>query len=387
MEKTVAIFRKSLLPTSNTFILDQAKSLHSWSPILLGFKQLNNGLSLDSIPFHIIGRVEKNSLYRRLTKYRLRNQRPIPELVKALKVMNPALVHAHFGTYAVDIWPSVRKAGLPLVVTLHGYDITPSPAWWKQGKGGASRQQYPQQLRELAENDQVHFIAVSHFIKQCAVSYGVPDRKITVAYTGIDTEKFNRITPAPAKRANIVLFVGRMVEIKQPELLINAFALAKKQVPDARLIMVGDGPLLPDLKEIVASRNYKDIDLLGKKDSHEIIELLQQARTLCLPSRTEGLGQVLLEAQACGVPVISSSAGGMPEALSDGVTGYLFEPGNQEALSHAIIGLLTSPDSAFTSDACRNFVVNKFDIRKTTQEIEKVYAKMASSMTTMHTDP
>src|SRR5690606_12677303 len=126
------------------------------------------------------------------------------------------LVHAHFGIDATDIWPSVKKAGLPMLVTLHGYDINIDREWWEDGHEGLRRRVYPQRLLTMAKDPKVHFIAVSQAIKKRAIEFGITPEKITVSYIGVDTDRFKPAGLPLSERKRRVLFVGRMVEKKAP---------------------------------------------------------------------------------------------------------------------------------------------------------------------------
>ena len=235
----VAIFRADLLPVSETFIRDQASALVHWQPVLLGLRELPEGLETPGIQREIVpsGNRVSNTL-------RFWFSHPNPHLVRRLKEIDIGLVHAHFGTDASDIWPSVKAAGLPMLVTLHGYDITIHREWWEAGHGGLRRRVYPRRLLHMAEYPTVHFIAVSKAVKERAIKFGIPEGKITVAYIGVDTRRFKLGGLPLEQRRKRILFVGRMVEKKAPLLMIRAFADVRRVIPDAELAMIGDGPCL-----------------------------------------------------------------------------------------------------------------------------------------------
>src|SRR5690606_12032101 len=113
-----------------------------------------------------------------------------PAAVARLTKVCPKGVHAHFGTSAVDVWPVARRAGLPILVTLHGYDISISRDWWEEGNSGLRRRSYPSSLLAMAKHPNVNFIAVSNAIMRRAVNFGIPSEKVHVRYIGVDTDKF-----------------------------------------------------------------------------------------------------------------------------------------------------------------------------------------------------
>lgn len=377
--KRVAIFRSSLLPISETFIRDQLRALVSWEPILAGFWETDPCLPTPGIPREIVRATARS------TEWRFLLARPLPPLVERLRQLRVSLVHAHFGPDALRAWPSVRAAGLPLLVTLHGYDITIRPDWWEQGHEGWAMRLYPHRLRRMARHPRVRFVAVSRAIMQRAIAYGIPEEKISVAYTGVDTTRFRPGGLPLAQRARRILFVGRMVEKKAPLLMIRAFAQLREQLPDAELAMVGAGPLLEDAKRLARDLGAP-VEFLGARSSDEVLSEFHRARVVCLPSVTaangdaEGFGMVLLEAQACGVPVLTSALGGADEGLLDGRTGYAFREGALEDMVVKLRILLEDMNLATSASAtAARFVADSFDIRSCSRRLEQIYESHSSA--------
>jgi len=374
--KRVAIFRTELLPLSETFVRDQACALRTWQPVLVGRCEVEHGLATPRIPRELVP--QSGSRFARELRSRL--WRPDPALAARLEALQVDLVHVHFGVDATDIWPTVKAAGLPMVVSLHGFDINTHRSWWEAGHGGSQRRSYPARLLKMASQPGVAFIAVSEAVKRRAVEYGVPAEKVTVIYTGVDTGRFRPAGLPIAGRANRILFVGRMVENKAPTLLARACAAIAPHVPGLELMMIGGGPELEATRQFALASGL-DIALPGPQPAESVLDALHHAKVLCLPSQQiasgtgEGLGQVLLEAQACGVPVVGSTTGGIPEAFQEGSTGYLFRSGDQDELQEALLKVLRSDDErlATLSAACRNFAVERFDLARTIVALERVY--------------
>ena len=187
------------------------------------------------------------------------------------------MLHAHFGVDAVMAWPLAKELGLPMVVTLHGYDIRIHREWWEQGHGGDMMRGYPAQLLALANQQNVHFVAVSDSIRERAVQFGIPAERIWTRYIGIDTRKFAPGGLPISKRERRVLFVGRLVEVKGCRYLIEAMARVQKSVRDALLIILGDGPLRPEL-EAQARRLSVNVQFRGAQPSGEVKRELDLAR-------------------------------------------------------------------------------------------------------------
>ena len=373
--KRVAIYRRELLPTSETFIRDQVGALQSWRAVLLGLSESPDGLSTPGISREIVAE-SSGRISRALQRW---FERPVPQFVNHLKRLDVALVHAHFGLDGTDIWPSVKAVGLPLLVTLHGFDVNVYREWWKSGKGGFLRRTYPRRLLRMSREPAVHFIAVSQAIRQRAIEYGIPADKVTVSYVGVDTRKFKPGGLPIGDRPKRVLFTGRMVEKKAPLLMVRTFAEVRKRLPDAELVMIGDGPLLNDAKELAGALTVP-VEFLGARNPEEVLAELHQARVFCLPSVTasngdaEGFGIVLLEAQACGVPVVTSARGGATEGIIDGRTGYRFPEGDEGELANLLQRALADEraNAAMGAEASE-FVRRSFDIRVCTRKLEEIY--------------
>lgn len=381
----VVVFRSELLPISETFVREQALALKLWQPVLVGLKRLDKGLPLEPLDSVLVPHLRDSLIRRWLTKYRLWFCRPLPQLVAVLKDIKPNLVHVHFGTDAVDIWPSIKAAGLPMLVTLHGYDINIHKEWWQSGHAGLRRKHYPQQLLRIATEPNVRFIAVSEAIKRRAVDYGIDAKKIDVSYIGVDTTRFFPAGLPIAQRKKRVLFVGRMVEKKAPLLLIQAFAHVVKHIPDAELVMVGDGPLKLQA-ELLAKELGLTVNFTGALSSEQVLVQMHEARVFCLPSviaengDAEGFGLVILEAQACGVPVITSALGGADEGIKTGETGYSFACNSLDELVNQLQLLLTLDDdrlSKMSEQAC-SFVRTSFSVSTLAVQLEQHYHQLIS---------
>lgn len=383
--KKVIVFRNDLLPRSETFIRDQARFLASWKPVLVGYGRVKDGLDLGELELQIIpGAAEKT-----IGRYALRMHqllgRPHPTTVTTLREAGAELVHAHFGTDATDIWPSVEAAGLAMVVTLHGYDINIHREWWEAGHGGVHRRPYPRRLLRMARAPSVHFIAVSQAIMRRAVEYGIPEDKITVCHIGVDTERFKLGGLPIDQRRKRILFVGRMVEKKAPLLLIRAFSEVRKQVPNAELAMIGDGPLLKDATQLARELDVP-VEFMGAQDSDAVLSQLHQARVLCLPSITaengdaEGFGLVILEAQASGVPVVTSAQGGATEGILDRHTGQSFEEHDMGAMVRGLLLFINTSDNMVAASAAAvRHVQASFDLRTCSAGLERIYDGFSST--------
>ncbi|MGY0652272.1 glycosyltransferase [Luteimonas sp. A537] len=375
--KKVIVFRNELLPNSETFIKEQTRALVGWKSVLVGYGSVKDGLDLDEFEVDLIPCASAGTIGRYALRVRQLLDSPHPATVTVLLGTGAALVHTHFGPDATDVWPSVKAAGLPMVVTLHGYDINVHREWWEAGHGGIHRRAYPRRLLQMAREPAVHFIAVSHAIKCRAIAYGIPEDKITVCYIGVDTERFKPGGLPIDQRSKRILFVGRMVEKKAPLLLIRAFSEVRKQVADAELVMIGDGPLLNDARKLARTLDVT-VEFMGAQDPNTVLAQLHLARVLCLPSITaengdaEGLPISILEAQACGVPVVTSAKGGL-EGIIDGATGRGLAENHLPSLVGALVPAIRERDKNIATKT-RLFCEENHSIVLNTLRLEQVYA-------------
>jgi glycosyltransferase involved in cell wall biosynthesis len=368
---TVLIYRYELLPWSETFIRSQATALRRYEPAFLGVRRVA-GLDLSGARILLVG--EGTPLPRLYQMAFVRFGHPSSTLIGRLRELSPALVHAHFAFEGHWASAVARALGVPLVVTLHGSDVTTNDA--------ALSPSY-RRYRSEVFRDADHLIAVSGFIRDVAVSRGCARDRITVLSTGVDLASFPVMSAH--ERPPAVLFMGRLVANKGCDYLIRAMAIVQRDRPDARLIVVGDGPLRAFLERLAAARlgNY---DFLGVKSPEQVRALLDQAQVLCVPSiqaqsgASEGLGMVFLEAQAAGLPVVSFATGGITEAVEQGVTGLLAAAGDEEGLAANILTLLRDRDlRERMGRAGRARVEARFDLAVQTRALEELYDRVVSN--------
>lgn len=223
-------------------------------------------------------------------------------------------------------------AGIPFSFTLHGPDdFFEAPA-----------RQLP---AKIAAAD---FVAcISQFCRNQARQFcNEEDRaKLHIIRCGVDPDAYSpRDRTAPLRR---ILFVGRLVPVKNVPLLIRAFASIADDVPDATLTIVGDGPERAKLDAIVAGRGLQGrVVFTGALDQRQTALRMAEADAFVLPSLAEGLPVVLMEAMASGLPVIATKVAGTPELVEDGTTGRLVTAGDEAQLASALRDLLADPAPA-----------------------------------------
>jgi L-malate glycosyltransferase len=254
-------------------------------------------------------------------------------LSRLLKRLRPDIVHAHdphaVSTAALALSMSTVQPAPPLVASrrVDFHLKTNSFSKWKYR--------------------QVHtFIAASHAIARMLRADGIPDADIVTVHEGIDADRIAHIEPASVHQAfwlpthaPVVLNIGALVAHKGQRHLIDAAALVLRELPDTHVLVLGEGELRGALEHQVKHLHLeKHVLLPGFRE--DVLALLKGCDVFVMSSETEGLGTSILDAMACGKPVVGTRTGGIPEIVEDGVTGLVVEPRDAGALARAITTLL-----------------------------------------------
>jgi glycosyltransferase involved in cell wall biosynthesis len=361
------IYRDELLGASETFIPAQAESLKHFCPFYLGLHRAP-GLSLPDQRTHFISR---DGLAGKLKRIQFKLLGPGMALRRKLLDLNPVLVHAHFAFDACNALALAGALQVPLVASFHGYDITVKD----EGQSSLYLRR-----REKLKVQGSRFLCVSNFLRNQALAKGFPAERTIVHYTGVNLDFF---CPDPRiSRSPVILFVGRLVPVKGCEYLIRSMAEIQGFAPEAKLVVIGDGPLRSKL-EVQASKSVRNFAFLGVQSPDVVRKWMNRATVFCTPSvlaesgQREAFGMVFTEAQAMGLPVVSFASGGIPEAVADGQTGFLVPEWDWRALGARIL-LLLRDGKLWTqfSRAGELRVRRQFDIRKQAQALEVIYEQV-----------
>lgn len=164
----------------------------------------------------------------------------------------------------------------------------------------------------------------------------------------------------------LVLFAGTLVFLKGVHILIQAMKLVIQRIPDAKLLIVGQGGYKGQLEKLVIELGLEGrVEFVHHVPQAALREYMRSCQVLVLPSLSEGLGRVLVEAMACGKPTIGTNVGGIPSLIHDGVNGFLIPPNDPEALAEKLIYLLSNKDEAVRMGAKgREFVAKAFSTER-----------------------
>src|SRR3989344_809771 len=193
-------------------------------------------------------------------------------------------------------------------------------------------------------------VAVSHDIAQDLIStFRLPADKVQVIHNPIDIEKISRLSKEPIAQEYerlfqhpVVMTMGRLREQKGYQYLLSAFALVKKDVSEAKLVILGEGPLRVALEQQATTLGVAEyVHLLGWQQNP--FPFLARARVFALSSLWEGLPDVLLEAMACGLPIVSTDCKSGPREILGSLYGVLVPVKNEPLLAQAIVRVLRDP--------------------------------------------
>jgi len=284
------------------------------------------------------------------------------------------IIHCHFGPNGI-IGIHLKEIGIPgeYITSFHGYDVNSYPKI--MGKN----------VYEVLFKKGDLFTANTNFTKQQVVKIGCDEKKIIILPVGLRIARFNFSTRKIRNGDLIkILTVGRLVEKKGYEYAIRAIVKIVAKHENIFYMIAGDGPLRDKLEFLVSElRARKYVKFMGAVEEDEVLKLYQQAHIFVLPSVTasngdrEGQALVLQEAQAVGLPIVSTLHNGIPEGVLDGKSGYLVPEKDVDALAEKLERLIEHPEIWPEMGKCgRKFVEERYDIKKLNQQLMKIYQNL-----------
>ncbi len=276
---------------------------------------------------------------------------------------------------------AAKLAGVPIIVTtehgIHTWDVKGRIVKW-----------LVRFLYRLTTRFTDRIIAVSEFVAQDLRRNGISDVKITRIYNGINTDPYH---PLPEEQRHelspyladwevqhLVGVIGNMVALKGHAWCVQAIPAIVAQHPDTLFVFVGKGPLRQEIQQMVSSLGLeKHVRFTGHL-SALLPRLMGSLDVLVQPSLVESFGLAVVEAQACGVPVVATRVGGLPEIVVDGETGFLVASEDSGALADKVNVLLSKPVLARSMGRKgREKVLAQFQIQQTASAYAEIYRKLA----------
>ena len=282
------------------------------------------------------------------------------------------IVHSHYAlphAIAAILARDIAEKKVKCITTLHGTDITV-----------VGSHPTMKNITRYAINSSDAVTAVSNFLKvETEKIMGIAPGHIKTIYNFVNTDDFNpnlqanRLCDAKKGRC-VMVHVSNLRDVKSPiDVLKIFYGLHQANVKDFELWIIGEGPMEVEMRQWCMDHRIKDrVKFMGVRSN--IGKLLASCYMMILPSKSESFGLSALEAMACGVPVIASRAGGLPEVIKDGVSGILFEPGNVDDAIEKALALINNPKKlAAMKKACLEQSKVKFDYNKVISEYKDLY--------------
>lgn len=296
-------------------------------------------------------------------------------LSAVLQDVSPDVVHAHFGPMGVLILPLVLETQVPIVVSFHGFDAfrLPEKEFWREKYLG---------LFEQADK----VTAVSNLMAEHLRSIGSQAERTTVVRVGKRVDEYPYRSPsAPVKKW---ISVGRLTKKKGFEDCIEAFGQHVAEFPGSTLDIIGGGERLESIQHRVEVTGLADcVHILGQRDHSEVKRRLRSADAFVLCSKEteegdrEGVPTVLMEAQAIGLPVVSTEHSGIPEVIPEGNRKFLAPEGEVEAINGCLrrIASLSDEDLAQVAKRGRKKIEHEFNLEKETRKLVGIYESLVHS--------
>jgi glycosyltransferase involved in cell wall biosynthesis len=300
----------------------------------------------------------------------------------AARARKADVIHAH---WAIPTGPAAllaaRRLRLPSVITMHGGDVYVNPA---QGYDFPTRWYVRPALRWTLRHASA-LTAITEDCRQHALRAGAPPASVHIVFNGTDLRRFSPAdsgaAPADDRFGPHMIFACRQLfPRKGIRFLIEAAAQLVPRFPDLQLVLAGDGFERPELMQLaerlgIASR----VTFLGWVPNAALPPYYRAAAVSVIPSLEEGFGIPAAEAMGCGVPVVATDAGGLPEVVEHGVTGLVVPRGDAQALATAIGGLLEDPERRRRMGlAGRERALRHFDWDRTAEQLEELYRSIGA---------
>jgi colanic acid/amylovoran biosynthesis glycosyltransferase len=293
-----------------------------------------------------------------------------------LKKEKAVLIHAHYGNEGVEMLPVKKGLRLPLITTFYGYDLSRLP---RQEKWRAA-------YKDLFYHGDLFLVEGNH-MRRTLIALGCPPDKIRIQHLGIDLTKFEYQEHGIKGGEKVkILFCGRFMEKKGLIYALQAVKSVAKKYHNLEFKVIGDGELRPEIESFIAQHNMgRFVTLLGYQPHQVFAQEAHSAHVLVQPSVTAKDGDseggapiVLLEAQASGLPVISTLHCDIPEYVLDGRSGFLVPEGDSTALAEKLEYLIENPNLwAQMGEIGREHVEKNYNVDEQVKKLERIYHELA----------
>ena len=384
MKKPVVIHGiRGYLSHTETFVGNQVTGLQEYAPVVVcHHKSENRQFDIENL-YVIKERLRGIHKAASFMTYEVLRALTVHEVYKAAKwarQFNPSLLHLHYAVDAAFFAPLYKKLGIPTIVSLYGYDVSAFP----QALGGFGKIYLKRAFKSMD-----CFLAMSEDMKRDVIALGAPEEKVIVHYHGINAARFrfeNR--NYKRKQSYNILCVGTLERKKGQHHLIRAVADLRRQRPDidARLTLVGKGPLMNECKKIAREQGIADFVHFAGYVPHLGSDFMQyywnadvfvHFSTTQARNDKEGIPGTIVEAMASGLPVIATQHAGIPEAITNGTHGILLEEKNADGIAKSLIDLFENEELRRSlGQAAAQRALKCLDVRTKTRDLERLYDTM-----------
>lgn len=257
------------------------------------------------------------------------NRKKISKFEYFLKNINPNIIFINFIGPALYLKEYLNDLNIPIIIHVHGVDAFIEAKSEYTGMYIHS-EQYKNEVFELSQKSNIHFIANSRFTIDCLQKFGLDNSKIHLKYFGVDIS--HNIVSKNNKCSNI-LYIGRFVDFKGPDLVLSAFYLACDLGFKGKLTMVGDGPLKPMCLLLNSRSKYSQlVQFFEPATPNQVIDYMANADIFTMHNcygtssmQSEAFGVTMIEAMSLGLPVVNANTGGVLEIIENMVDGILVD--------------------------------------------------------------
>jgi len=275
---------------------------------------------------------------------------------------------------------NIRELGLPVVETIHhpvtiDRDLAVQSAKSLKDKLGLKRWFSFINMQMKVARRLPHIITVSQTARQhIAATFGISENKLRVIYNGIDTNIFCPTRTVNRLDNQLLVVISRDTSVKGLSYMLEALAILRQE-HDLRLIVVAKGTDNRTTQKLLDTLKIRDyVKIIDEIDTDELVNQYRLSTVAVIPSVYEGFGLPAAEAMACGTPVVSTTAGALPEVV--GEAGILVPEANARALVNGIAALIVDPDKRkYLSEAGRRRIVRKFNWQNTAKQTLDVYSE------------
>ena len=360
--------------TENWLYHNQIKNLKRYDPIVIAQGTMN----LDKFPTQNVYSIPERGYFLKIfnkIQIKLTGSYPTRHFEEVIKKNGIKLLHAHFGTEGYKYLKLKKNLNLPMITTFYGFDVSMMsriPCWKKN-------------YAKLFQEGNL-FLTEGNNMKKELIKLGCPENKIIVQHLGVDLNKFYFKPRTLSDDSTIIILItGSFREKKGIPFAINAFAKVKKDHPGIQLRILGDGPMRAQIETLIEELGISSsVTLLGYQPHDVFLNEAKNAHIFMLPSitaqngDTEGGAPVaILEAQATGLPVISSYHADIPEVVVDGESALLAPERDVETLARHLEYLVEHPDVwGEMGRAGRKHVEQEYDVMVQVGKLEEIYDKL-----------